>query len=655
MLESVESCLIKLHGRPRGVRRPCHTRATAVIAAGAIGNRGSFYVHDGTAGVFVRHGRPLPIVPGDRVEVSGQAYRDASGEYELRASVIKQLGGGLEPRPRDVEPVDVVEGRHQGELVRARGEVVGARRSDTMLTIYLGPERMRVYWPLGGEAVLPPETPFIEKGALIEVTGIVRPRITDQSNPRQQIRLRTAEDILVLQPAPVLTARQWWTVFLMALAFAMGGALWAVMLRRRVEQKTEEVQTLVGELQEKVVALDAGNVELERAKKAAEVANRAKSEFLANMSHEMRSPLTVIVAVADLMLEEQTATKERREWLQMLDNAAGRLGTIVNDVLDLSKIEAGRVELKAEGFDPRGLVEEIEKAYAHKAAEKGLRLGHEFGEPLERHVVGDRGRIGQILENLVNNAVKFTPAGHVMVRLETDGEDGNARRLRIRVSDTGIGIHSDKLDEIFESFRQADNSATRAYGGTGLGLAISRDLAQLMGGEISVESELGVGSAFSVTVPVSMPDAGALNRGGESLSSGGSAEAYLPRTQNGSKILVAEDHPEVRLVVRRLLEAWGFTVVVATDGVEAVERFREERPNAILMDAHMPVTDGVAATARIRELEHETGGHTPIIALTSNALRGQREELLAAGLDDYVSKPIRRDLLRAALDKALRH
>ncbi|MBL8771676.1 MAG: response regulator [Phenylobacterium sp.] len=389
---------------------------------------------------------------------------------------------------------------------------------------------------------------------------------------------------------------------------------------------TESFNHLLAKLAEREDDLKAAMRELEVARDAANAANVLKTQFLANMSHEIRTPLNGVLAMAEVMSMGDLAPVQR-DRLDVIRRSGGLLLAVLNDVLDLSKIEAGKLTLFEEDFDIEAAVDAVRDNFVVMAEAKSLDFQVEVADGAKGWWRGDADRLRQIMGNLLSNAVKFTPSGAVSLQVDVAASGG----LRLTVKDTGVGISPEKLPNLFEKFTQADNSATRRFGGTGLGLAICRELTQMMGGSIEVESQEGHGSTFIVEAP--------LARGGPAASQAsdsgpGSEDANL-------RILAAEDNPTNQQVLAAVLGSLGIEVHIVPDGKEAVEAWRTGTYDLILMDIQMPVMDGIAAAAGIRAAERSSGRRrTPIVALTANALSHQVEEYLAVGMDAHVAKPI---------------
>jgi len=385
---------------------------------------------------------------------------------------------------------------------------------------------------------------------------------------------------------------------------------------------------------------------LARARDDAEAASRAKSAFLANTSHELRTPLNGMIGLTHLARSPDTPEPQRLQYLDQIAESAQSLAGIISDILDLSKIEAGKLQIEATVFDLGDLLRALQRSYATLAAACGLELQFELSDGVEDAVHGDAMRVRQVVSNFLSNAIKFTGRGHVRLAVSRPGGPETAR-VRFEVADTGPGIEETTRQRLFMPFTQADQSTTRRYGGTGLGLSICRELATLMGGEVGVESLPGHGSTFWAELP--LPRAAAL------------PPPALPanaRALEGARVLMVEDNPVNMMIAVAMLERWGVDVAQAHDGHEAVTEVHVAAAaghpfDAVLMDVQMPVMSGHEATRVLRA--SVAGRQLPIIALTAAALVTERDEALAAGMNDFLTKPIDAEKLLATLVRWRHH
>lgn len=571
-----------------------------------------FHIQDRSGGVAVVPPDRLSLKLGDCVDVVGtpMLFNDLEPQIEARQIVAASAPCAV-PEAHAFSVNEVRAGRGSGGLVRVAGRVVDSSAGDDRALILIGdgklPLRVFLRRPAGALAELRHKT---EAGALIEVVGVSLPSADGKSH---FVRLRQSSDIVQKAPPPYRpnSALRWLSAVLVGVAGATFA--WIIALRRAVARKTREISLLLEQ---------------------AQAASHFKSQFLANMSHEIRTPIHGIMGMQEMVLQS-TLQPVQRESLEIAHSATRSLLSLLNDILDLSKIEADSMDLALEPLNLRSLIEELERQFRASARVAGVTFEVPIAPDVPTYVKADPVRLRQVLTNLLSNAFKFTAEGSVTMSCSLTGQPEAKRpkgvaSIHFAVRDTGIGIAPAELGKVFSAFHQADGSITRRFGGTGLGLTIASRLVDLMGGTLNCESAEGQGSLFYFDVDLPLaPKAPAA----QPPALGGAPARTL-------RVLLAEDNPINQLVVRRPLEALGHDVVSCEDGERAVQLCSEGNFDIVLMDVQMPVLDGLEAARRIRQEESQSHARrTPILALTANSLREQIDACFEAGMDACLCKP----------------
>jgi signal transduction histidine kinase/DNA-binding response OmpR family regulator len=716
---------------------------------------GRFVIQEGTVGAMVEPVTPTPLKLGEEVDTVGFP---APSEYSsvLRRAIFRSTGKRISISPLAVTPQQILRDGYDMRLVRLEGRLVEQRTGPLGQTLLISSKGYLVEATLSGDGAKSAHE--LEAGSYLQLTGICSVQVDPNRVPKGfQMLLRSEEDVVVLESASWWSAAHTLYLFLGTFLAALAIVAWVVVLRRRVVEQTMVIRRQLAEA--------------DKLKEKAEAASLAKSDFLANMSHEIRTPLNGVIGMTELAMCSSGA--EQQEYHSLIKSSGEALLVIINDILDYSKIEAGKITLESVPFDLEEMAATAIKSIANSAHKKGLDLNLQVDTDVPAQLIGDPNRLRQVLLNLTGNAIKFTEAGEVSVRVSVaaDAEAGQGEvRLHFSVRDTGVGISTEQQGKLFRPFEQADSSTTRRYGGTGLGLAISVRIAQLMGGEIWIDSALGAGSTFHFTVPLVKPasstakprenlsgvhilivddnatsrgvlqemtsswqmrpelaDSGraALERLEEDARAGrpfplllldeqmpglsgvevmeqilcGPVSAGTPimmlnssdhsssaarcrqlgvttclikpirpaellaairqklgttgpekkaRTispvfalpQNSLQILLAEDNLVNQKLALAMLGKMGHHVTLANNGLETIAELNAGKFDLILMDVQMPEMDGLEATRQIRRQELGRGRHLPIIAMTANAMDGDRELCLASGMDGYISKPV---------------
>ena len=414
------------------------------------------------------------------------------------------------------------------------------------------------------------------------------------------------------------------------------------MAEEQTQELLEETQSLNKELVQKKEQLEQNVQQLEKAKKKVEEGSKAKSEFLSTMSHEIRTPMNAIIGMTNLLVKDNPR-EDQLEQLEILDFSAKTLLSLINDVLDFSKIESGKIDFEQVAFNLKNLLNGVLESFRFTAEKKDVSLFLDIEDDLPEVIIGDPNRLTQILNNLVSNAVKFTEDGSVGIVVTETKRSNDHLGLRFSVQDTGVGISAEKQKEIFESFTQERTDTSRVFGGTGLGLTISKKLVELQDGKIYLDSEKGKGSTFHVEMPFEVdedadPEVSSFH------------QFNTPDTLKGTTVMLVEDNAINQKVMTRFLDKWDIEVVVSEDGQEAVKKLKDNFVNLVLMDLQMPNMDGYEATRAIRAMDDNQKSNVPIIALTAAALKEVREKVFASGMNDYLTKPFNPSELQKKLE-----
>jgi PAS domain S-box-containing protein len=529
----------------------------------------------------------------------------------FRGSVNKRDENGLALRISGtaMEISDLKQAMHQAE------------QSEALLKTVIDLLPQRVFWKDRDGRFLGANRNFKADASVDEIVGK-----TDAEVPWTGAPPDSSQDRHIMESRqPVLSLVQ---------QFMQGEqAVWRTTSKVPLIDARGEVWGVLGTYQD-ITSFKLAEAELIQARNIAEAASKAKSEFLATMSHEIRTPMNGVIGFTDLLLKT-SMNPDQQAMATTIRDSGRALMTIIDDILDFSRIEAGRVSVERVRVDARKITQDVVTLLRPRAAEKNLELEVEWPAAVSTRIMADAGRLRQVLVNLAANAIKFTESGRVTIRASSDA-DG---MLHIEVEDSGIGIAPDQLSRLFAKFTQADSSTTRKYGGTGLGLAISKQLVELMGGQIGARSRPGEGSTFWFTLPPSQrTDITTTTRVLKLDPSLELAPQQTPATEH-PRVLIVEDHAVNRMLATRLLTKLGCEVDLAENGLIACERTAQRSYDLIFMDCQMPEMDGFEATRFIRERERAANLHTPIIALTANAMSEDRERCLAAGMDDYITKP----------------
>ncbi len=594
-------------GAARSSSNNGHCRLQGVVTLGpdSHGPDYDFYFQDSTGGILMRATRLWQVAAGDTVEISGLVR----SPYSIAVQNLNRLSEGAKITPRPVRLEEASGGAGFGELITVSGPL---RKSADAILVGLGPSLEAYVRNSPGAAALPPNW---QAGSKAEVTGVLVSGPAGAEGKQYRLALRGPGDIATVRTFPLITPSY------IVSALATIGFFAVLMVRSRNRKRTQQIQSLLVKAEESA---------------------KLKSEFLASMSHEIRTPLNGVMGMIDLVLATEL-TDDQRQNLQFGKQSSESLLVVINDILDFSKIEAGKLQIDQAPFNLRKAFEATLVPLMFRARAKGLTLTCDIAPEAPSYVVGDPLRLGQVVTNLVGNAIKFTQAGEITIRVEQLGSAGKMVDLQITVTDMGIGIPQQKLDRLFQPFTQVDGSLARRFTGTGLGLSIAKQLVELMGGRIWVEKTAeGEGSSFAFTASFEQAAA-------PDVPMAADLAAEPSTVQYSLRVLLAEDNPINQRLVISLLHRKGCRVTAVENGVQALQAFEGSAFDLILMDLQMPEMDGLATAQLIRKRE-KPGQRVPITALTAGAMKGDREKCIAAGMDDYITKPFKAEELLAKID-----